>query len=148
MLAESDFKNAIALSKDSIDNAYLWSNLGQVQMEIGELSEARLNLNKAIEIEPNFSEARSHQAFLIATENSSHKDELEIAKDDLRTVFATHDARTYWDYRALAAVNVALGDFKRAAKYQAAAVTILRSAGPKRFMESAITTHEAYERKN
>ena len=142
--AEEDFSRAIGLSTETVDNAYLWSNLGQVQGEMGKSTEAMRNLNKAVELDPNFLEARSHRAYQRVAENTS-KEEIEAAKADMRAVFASDDPRTFWDYRALAGVNAAIGDYSRAAYYQTQGEMRLRETGPRRFVKEAAELRVAYQ---
>ncbi|MEM8671667.1 MAG: tetratricopeptide repeat protein [Planctomycetota bacterium] len=138
--AEADFKLAIQLSDDSENPGYLWSNLGQVQMEVGKFADAFNSLTKAIKVDPTFMEARSHRAQLLATQLPNDLKRIEQAKGDVQIVFQSPGPRTFWDYRALAAVNAALGDYERAVKYQGHAEKALRKSGPKRFQAPASQT--------
>jgi tetratricopeptide (TPR) repeat protein len=146
--AEADFRKAIELAGDSIENAYLWSNLGQTQMELGQTDDALSSLTRAIELDPAFAEARSHRAYLLATTRGSETANLEQAKDDVRAVFASNQTKTYWDYRAVAAINAAEGDYERAVKHQRIAESIVRKTGPRRFIQSAEETRASYEKQS
>lgn len=142
--AAEDFARAIELAEKTLEDAYLWSNLGQAQIELGDYEQALKNLNKAIELDSQFTEAHSHRAFLLASQDSDAA-KIEQAKADVKAVFATNEPRTFWDYRALAAVNAKLGDYGRAAKYQSLAEAILRKTGPPRFLDPAVAVREGYE---
>lgn len=143
--ALADFTKAVQLGTASKDNAYLWSNLGQVQMDLGDAAAAYQNLTRAIQLDPTFNEARSHRAFLIANLDKPETDKLNQAKDDVRAVFASNQDKSYWDYRALAAVNAALGHFERASKYQQQAIAIVRRTGPQRFVDVAMEEKLRYD---
>ncbi len=142
--AKQDFERAVKLETESKDSAYLWSNLGQVQMELGEDASAYQNLTRAIRLDPTLNETRSHRAFLLANSQDANPETLNQAKDDMRTVFNSGEPRSFWDYRALAAVNAALGDFVRAGKYQQLAEEVVRRTGPTRFIEIAVQTKLRY----
>ncbi len=144
--AAEDFANAIELAEETVENAYLWNNLGQAQMELGQLDQALIHLNKAIELDPDFSEPRSHRAYLLVTNGQNDAEKVEQAKADVKAVFVSRESKTYWDYRALAAINALLGDYQRAAKYQSLGETVLRQTGPSRFVKSATAERESYER--
>ncbi|MFG0261330.1 MAG: tetratricopeptide repeat protein [Novipirellula sp. JB048] len=144
--AEVDFKQAIQLERYPEENAYLWSNLGQVQTELGKFAEARRNLDHALQLDPDFNEARSHRAYLLAT-HSPDTISIVAAKGDVQSVFASQHAKTFWDYRALAAVNAAMGDYTRAAKQMARGEAIVRRTGPLRFVESAVRQRKLFEQK-
>lgn len=144
--AKQDFKRAVELGTETEGDAYLWSNLGQVQMDLGEESAAYKNLTHAIELDPAFNEARSHRAYLIANSRDASRGMLNLAKDDVRKVFASQASRTFWDYRALAAVNAASGDFARAYKYQQQAEETVRTTGPARFLEPAAQAKLRYHK--
>jgi len=147
--AEADFARAIELGDDSVENAFLWSNLGQVQMELGKQAESLGNLDRAIEIDPAFAEARSHRAYLLATMGATEGASIERARRDVIAAFATAEPKTFWDYRALGAVNAALGDFERAVRFQVRAEALVRQTGPARFVQRAVAARAAYEqRKN
>jgi tetratricopeptide (TPR) repeat protein len=143
--AEADFAKAVKFGSGEKDNAYLWCNLAQVQMELGEVDTAYKNLSRAVELDPNFCEARSHRAFLLANSPASNKRTLELAKEDVRIAFASTEPRTFWDYQAAAAVNAALGDLQRAIKFQNLAEDAVRKTGPKRFVEVAARAKSRYE---
>ena len=142
--AETDFAKAIEMVDESIDHAYLWSNLGQVQMELGKFADSFGNLNKAIQLDPSFNEALSNRVYLLVT-HFADTAKIDSVKSDMRTVFSSDGPRTYWDYRALAAVNAVIGDLERAAKYQAIGENLLRKTGPKRFLQTAIASRQQYE---
>ncbi|GAA5506167.1 tetratricopeptide repeat protein [Novipirellula caenicola] len=144
--AEADFKAAIELEMYPEENAYLWSNLGQVQTELGKFDEAERNLDRAIELAPKMNEARSHRAYLLAT-HSPDAARIAAAKADVQSVFASREPRTYWDYRALAAVNAAMGDYARAAKHMTLGEAIVRSTGPVRFVEPTVVLRKSYDQK-
>ena len=143
--AARDFLVAISKMPETAENAYLWSNLGQVLGELGDSTEALNYLSRAIELDPEFPEARSHRAHLLATHNPT-KSAMETARSDVKAVFGAQGKRTYWDYRALAAVNAALGDYERATRFQSTGEKLLKQTGPKRFLESASQTRMAYEK--
>lgn len=134
--AKATFESAIKLSKPEIDSAYLWSNLGQVETELGLLELALKNLSQAIEIDPLLLEARSHRAWLIGKHFSDEPQKLEQAKEDLRLVFRNQsETRTFWDYRALALLNRNLGNSDLANKAEAHALSVGDTA-PKRFVDA------------
>ena len=114
---------------------------------MGEFEAALKNLNQAVELDPSFTEARSHRAYLIAMNFGQQPSMLETAKSDLQSVFKSSDERTFWDYRAAARVNAALGDFDRATKFQAAACNLVKKTGPKRFVADADSTLAAFRTK-
>lgn len=120
--------------------------MGQVKTELGKYDDARRSLDKAIELDPQLNEARSHRAYLFSTHSKDAKLNA-LAKVDMEFVFASAEAKTFWDYRALAAVNAALGDFERAAKQLAIGESILQKTGPARFAEPTIIARRAYENK-
>ncbi|EMI17102.1 hypothetical protein RMSM_05976 [Rhodopirellula maiorica SM1] len=144
--AETDFKTAIELEQYPEENAYLWNNLGQVQTELRKFDDAERNLNRAIELDPKMNEPRSHRAYLLAT-HSPDTARIAAAKADVQSVFASRETRTYWDYRALAAVNAAMDDYTRAAKHLALGEAIVRSTGPVRFVEPTIVLRKSYEQR-
>lgn len=135
--AEADFITAIKLVVHREDHAFLWSNLGQVQIELGKFPDAKTNLDKAIELEPNFNEARSHRAWLIAERFSSDEQLIERAKNDLKKVMASQEPRTFWVYQAVARVNMALGNYSGALTYQRLAFAEVKKSGPPRFVAIA-----------
>ena len=135
--AESDFLAAIKLAEPTADDAFLWSNLGQVRMELGSYDRARKDFAQAIKLDANFFEAMSHRAYLNAIDQSSSLAQVDQAKKDLRRVLASTGAPTYWDLRAVAAINARLGDFARAARFQQAALKKVKQSGPKRFVSIA-----------
>ncbi|QEG43616.1 tetratricopeptide repeat protein [Roseimaritima ulvae] len=146
--AEADYLAAIEAAEALPDNAFMWSNLGQVQMELGKFSEALKNLNKAIQLDPEFNEARSHRAFLLVTQPAARQSataSVQQAAADMRQVFQSKAEKTFWDYRALAAVSAQRGDNARAAGYQAQAVEQVQQNGPKRFVEPAIEALKRYQ---
>ncbi|WP_158222667.1 tetratricopeptide repeat protein [Rhodopirellula sp. MGV] len=145
--AAKDFQEALRLLDPAEHEAFLWSNLGQAQFELGDFTNARASLENAIRLDPKFAEARSHLAYLLAVQQPSVSDDLNEAKQHLRVVFAGQDAKTFWDYRALAAVNAAYGDFVRAARFQRLGEDSLKSHGPMRFVEASAETRKIYERK-
>ena len=142
---KTDFTKAVDLGTGIKDNAYLWCNLGQVQMELGEVDTAYKNLSRAIELDTDFSEARSHRAFLLANTSTLGSKTLAQAKEDTRRAFDSKEPRSYWDYRAAAAVNAAFGDFQRAIKFQSLAEDAIRKTGPKRFVVIASQERSRYE---
>ncbi|GAA4457384.1 tetratricopeptide repeat protein [Novipirellula rosea] len=144
--AESDFKTAIELEKYPEENAYLWSNLGQVQTELRKFDDAERNLDRAIELDPSLNEARSHRAYLLAT-HLPDAARVAAAKADVQLVFASRETKTFWDYRSLAAVNAAMGDYARAAKHMALGEAIVRTTGPVRFAKPAVVLRESFEQK-
>jgi len=141
--AKAAFESAIAITKPSMDTAYLWNNLGQVQIEMGESEAAMGNLNQAIDLDPFFNEARSHRAWLIAKNYSDQAEMVELAKADLKHVFNSSDPKTYWDYRALAAINQKLGNRQKAAQMAQLAGAAIESTAPRRFgVELILLTKE------
>lgn len=135
--AESDFAKAIELAEPTVDYAFLWSNLGQVRMELGELASAREALDQAVRLDGQFFEALSHRANLSAIDPASSTARLDEAKNDLRRVLASSHEPTFWDLRAVAAINARLGDYQRAARFQKAAVSVVKRSGPARFVPLA-----------
>lgn len=134
--AKAAFESAIKVSKPGIDSAYLWSNLGQVETELLQLESALKNLNRAIELDSLFLEARSHRAWLIGEHFFDEPKKLEQAKEDLRLVFRNQsETRTFWDYRALALLNRKLGNTGLAKKAEADALSVGDTA-PKRFVDA------------
>ncbi len=142
--AERDFQRASEGAVKSKENAYLWSNLGQAQLELGHFGQAIESLTQAIALDPAFNEARSHRAYASTCLASKGEQNLEIAKSDVRTVFVSGVQLTYWDFRAAGAVNAALGDYARAASYQANAIEALKANGPPRYIDEATKTHARY----
>ncbi len=143
--AMDDFAKATQLGEEVFENAYLWNNLGQTQVETGYFVEAKENLRKAISLDPNFNEAKSHLAWLRVTRFAENPAEIGAAKSEVSEVFATSQPKTYWDYRALAAVNAALGDFDRAVKYQTIGEKHLAKTAPKRFEAESASATAAYK---
>jgi tetratricopeptide (TPR) repeat protein len=126
--SKSSYEAAIRLSKPSMETAYLWSNLGQVETELEQIKAASNNLDKAIELDSTFLEARSHRAYLIGKHFANDAKKLEQAKEDLRLVFkTTSQARTFWDYRALALIYQVLGNTPLVQKARADAVRVADS---------------------
>jgi tetratricopeptide (TPR) repeat protein len=145
--AASDFEKALQLSDASDDTAYLWSNLGQVQMELGHDDQAMRSFDQALTADPTFSEALSRRAYLRITQLPRDPEAVRLAMADVNAAFKTSGPRTFWDYRAAAAVNAVIGDFSRAARQQTQAESNVRKTGPPRFIESAVATRERYEQR-
>jgi len=49
-------------------------------------------------------------------------------------VFAIQETKSFWDYRAVAAVNYALGNGIRAIEFQQKAINSVKSSGPPRYL--------------
>ena len=113
-----------------------------MQLELGKYALAFSNLSRAIELDPEFNEARSLRALLHASHQAKELFDPERSKADLRLVFQSSDERTYWDYHALAEFNAAIGDWTRAAKYQDAAVKLIERSGPSEIRRSGQTPLE------
>jgi tetratricopeptide (TPR) repeat protein len=142
----SDYLRAIAGQTINEDNAHLFANLGQVQWELGESQKAMQNLDAAIQIDPFNHEAVSVR-ILARIDQLGRTDREPIVRscrDDLTRIFAESSAPTYWDYRALAAVNALLGDEARALRFQRLAVQEASRGPNKRFRESALATLSRY----
>jgi tetratricopeptide (TPR) repeat protein len=132
-----DYQQAIRHADESLENAHLWSNLGQVQAELGQRKPAMENFGRAIQLDGNFMEARSLRAYILLTEDGATEQAIELAKSDLRRVFQAPGKRTYWDYRALAAAYAVLGDAARAVKMQQYAIALIPEAHLTRFTADA-----------
>jgi tetratricopeptide (TPR) repeat protein len=147
-LALADFLKAVELEEDPVtESAYLWNNLGQVQMELKQLQQARTSLEIALKLDDSFAESRSHRAYLLAANSTNRVSDLETARADVEAVFANKDYdRSYWDYRALAAVNYAMKDRQRAIRFQQMALEHVTKSGPPRFVEEAKELLNQYSR--
>jgi tetratricopeptide (TPR) repeat protein len=137
MAAKRAYQAAIKLSQPELENAYLWSNLGQVELELGEIDEAMKHLTQAINLDPDFNEAKTHRAYLVAEWFSDNALLIEQAKSDLKKVMASSEPKTFWDYQAVARVNAILGNHSRAHEFQKLACAEVQKSGPPRFIAIA-----------
>jgi tetratricopeptide (TPR) repeat protein len=146
--AKRTFATAVELSRPEPENAYLWNNLGQVEMELGEADEALRNLTQAIELDANFNEPRAHRASLIAEHFANDPKLLRLAKDDMIKVMSSAEAKAFWDYRAIAQINAATGNYDKAMRFQKQACEVVQKTAPPRFWKNAEETLDSYTRRD
>ncbi|MEO1530478.1 MAG: tetratricopeptide repeat protein [Planctomycetota bacterium] len=143
--AEADYRRAIELSALGPENAYLLNNLGHVQLELNEYRESYKSLSRCLELDPDFTEARSHRVHLVATQ-APDRAPMDWMTAEIETIFASNDDRTYWDYQAKAAVLALQKDFSQALQVQTTADRLLKKTGPKRFEPKSESLLKTYRR--
>ncbi len=80
------------------------------------------------------------------TRERAAPEQVNQAVADARPAWVTNEPKTFWDYRAVAAVHAARGDFDKAAKTQVEGKAILRQTGSMRFLKRAAEQRERYTR--
>ncbi|WP_153556007.1 tetratricopeptide repeat protein [Roseimaritima sediminicola] len=146
--AIADYTAAADDAPETADNAFLWSNLGQAQMEAGQLQAALVHLDRAVGLDPKFTDARAHRALLFATHPEvagSAGEAIQRAAADAAAITAVAPPESFWALRALAAVRAAEGDQAAAVELQQQAVEEVKRSGPARFVQPASDALKRYQ---
>lgn len=140
--AKGLFQRAIALSSRNPDDAYLWNNLGHVQLELGEVTEAFENLTQAIQLDPTLNEARGLRSWLILTAFSSDAAKMRLANQDVEEILKSNQPKTFWDLRAIIALHSTTGNLALVEQARKQIPAQLNSL-PRRYHAEAIALVEA-----
>lgn len=142
--ARQAFTRALSLGKRAPENAYLWSNLAQVEMELGEFETALKHLDQAVMLDAGLVEALSLRAYLIAEHYTDNSERMKQADSDIQRVLKSGQPKSFLDLRAMARLSAATGDNEAAVRYQQQACAIIKERGPERFIAIAETSLQTY----